>query len=315
MNDDRMIRKCLVIGIILLFVGVTIAPTINFNTVKASTDDDLVEVTTQVCGIQGYGDTTAKLTREQYQDLEHYLVDFRTRLNQTSTREEAIPIFKDAVVELDMYGLLPRGMSVEKVQKLIIYQYRGQRERESLEKNYTNQENSLSNFYCLVAGRTTKTFYCFFITNLLVFCLFVALKMLYLFEELQYKFLADFSYRFYDICFEILCNSPIFIRSLFSPYGYCLGFMVIGYDNPFGSAPAEGWIQTVGVLGHRSINGSIYGQFKANILQESTMLLDNKGIIGFQGLRIRLDNNTDNRQDNFYLGTALGIRIGLEPNN
>jgi len=31
-----MKRKCLVIGIILLFVGVTIAPTINLNTVKAS---------------------------------------------------------------------------------------------------------------------------------------------------------------------------------------------------------------------------------------------------------------------------------------
>jgi hypothetical protein len=56
----------LAIGIILLFVGVTIAPTINFNTVKASTDDDLVEVTTQACGIQGYGNTTVKLTKEQY---------------------------------------------------------------------------------------------------------------------------------------------------------------------------------------------------------------------------------------------------------
>ncbi|DAC72230.1 MAG TPA: hypothetical protein DSN98_06185 [Thermoplasmata archaeon] len=38
-------RKCLAIGIILLFVGVTIASTINFQVVKASTDDDLVEVT------------------------------------------------------------------------------------------------------------------------------------------------------------------------------------------------------------------------------------------------------------------------------
>ncbi len=42
-----MKRKCLAIGIILLFLGVTIAPTINFNTVKASTDDNLVEVTTE----------------------------------------------------------------------------------------------------------------------------------------------------------------------------------------------------------------------------------------------------------------------------
>ena len=38
-----MIRKWLAIGIILLFVGVTIAPTINFNTVKASNDNDLVK--------------------------------------------------------------------------------------------------------------------------------------------------------------------------------------------------------------------------------------------------------------------------------
>jgi hypothetical protein len=47
-----MKRKCLAIGTILLFLGVIIAPTININTVKASIDDDLVEVTTQACGIQ-----------------------------------------------------------------------------------------------------------------------------------------------------------------------------------------------------------------------------------------------------------------------
>ena len=41
-----MKRKCLAVGIILLFVGVTIAPTINFSTVKASQEDDLVEITT-----------------------------------------------------------------------------------------------------------------------------------------------------------------------------------------------------------------------------------------------------------------------------
>jgi len=109
-----MIRKWLAIGIILLFVGVTLAPTINFNTVKASTDEDLVEVTTQACGIKGYGNTTVKLTREQYQNLEQYLIEFRARSNKTTTREEAIPIFKEAVVELDKYGLLPNGMSVER---------------------------------------------------------------------------------------------------------------------------------------------------------------------------------------------------------
>jgi hypothetical protein len=114
-----MKRKWLVVGIILLFVGVTIAPIITFNTVKASTDDDLVEVTTQACGIQGYGDTNVKLTKEQYQNLEQYLVEFRTKLNLTSTREKAISLFGETLLELDMYGLLPNGMSTIQAQRFI----------------------------------------------------------------------------------------------------------------------------------------------------------------------------------------------------
>ena len=38
-----MKKKCLAIGIILLFVGVTVAPTINFNTVKASQQNTIKE--------------------------------------------------------------------------------------------------------------------------------------------------------------------------------------------------------------------------------------------------------------------------------
>jgi hypothetical protein len=152
-----MKTKCLAIGIILLFVGVTMAPTINFNTVKASTNDDLVEVTTQACGIKGYGNTSVKLIREQYQNLEQYLVDFRARLNQTSTREEAIPIFKDAVVELDKYGLLPRGMSAENelhFLRLINQAYN------NLEKFNTFSKLSVAgygfyNIFCYVIVRTT----------------------------------------------------------------------------------------------------------------------------------------------------------------
>ena len=119
-RDEIMeMKKLLAIGIIFLFIGVAVAPSINSTVVKASDDNDLVEVTSQACGIQGFGNTTVKLTKQQYQNLEQYLVDFRARLNQTTTREEAVPIFKDAVVELNKYGLLPKGMSVEKAQQLV----------------------------------------------------------------------------------------------------------------------------------------------------------------------------------------------------
>jgi hypothetical protein len=53
MQTNTLLRKGLAVGIILLFICVAIAPSINFHVVKASDDNDLVEVTSQACGIQG----------------------------------------------------------------------------------------------------------------------------------------------------------------------------------------------------------------------------------------------------------------------
>ena len=47
-------KKTLAVGVIFLFIGVAVAPSINFSVVKAFEDDDFIEVTTQACGIQGY---------------------------------------------------------------------------------------------------------------------------------------------------------------------------------------------------------------------------------------------------------------------
>jgi hypothetical protein len=153
-------EKILALGIILLFIGVAVAPSINLSVVKASNDNDLVEVTTQACGIKGYGDTAVKLTREQYQNLEQYLVDFRARLNQTSIREDAIPIFKDAVVELDKYGLLPKGMSVESAQRLIVDRVINERLMKFVENVYKKNQKNIDygfNVYCLIFGEGTNT--------------------------------------------------------------------------------------------------------------------------------------------------------------
>jgi hypothetical protein len=138
--------KCVAAGIIFLFIGVAVAPSINFNVVKAANDNDFVEVTSQACGIRGYENTTVKLTRQQYRDLEQYLVEFRARLNQTTTREQMIPLYKEAVVELNKYGLLPKGMSVEQAQRLVvgenqqnwIHRLSNNKQMKSLFPNYIN---------------------------------------------------------------------------------------------------------------------------------------------------------------------------------
>jgi hypothetical protein len=141
-------KKILALGIILLFFGIAVAPTINFNTVRAAPTDDLVEVTIQACGIKGFGDTTVKLTREQYQNLEQYLVEFRTSLKQTSTREETVALFKEAVVELNKNGLLPRGMRVSQAQRLVTL---GDRIQFVGNKMKTSLEDSL-NVFCFFAA-------------------------------------------------------------------------------------------------------------------------------------------------------------------
>jgi hypothetical protein len=150
-----MKRKWLAVGIILLFIGVTIAPTITFTTVKAANENDLVEITTQTCGIKGFEDTTVKLTRQQYQELEQYLIDFRARLNQTTTKEEAVPIFIEAVVELNNYGLLPKGMNVEQAQRLVTGWYQKPIER-LLNNRHQEIFPNLNNIFCLLYLHTTR---------------------------------------------------------------------------------------------------------------------------------------------------------------
>ena len=292
-----MKKKCLAIGIILLFVGVTIAPTINYSIVKASTDDDLVEVTTQACGIQGYSNTTVKLTREQYQDLEQYLVEFRARLNQTSTREEAVPLFKDAVVELDKYGLLPRGMSVKRVQNIVIRNFQNERLIQSIKKNCCDlQLSESSNFLCLVAGNTTNTQgfgpFTFFLTHGLILG----------FLSYQFFIVEAFAFMLMIYQFERDINFPLYL------YGH-LFFGTYEVHEHGGNMfiPSEGWIQSYGFFGKRNNSGTLYGQIHTIIGWGSVMNTDCtyyfQGIRGFTGLKIYQSNSY------FYLGSCLEVNV------
>lgn len=299
-----MIRQWLTVGIILLFIGIAIAPTINFNTVKASTDDDLVEVTTQACGIQGYKDTTVKLTREQYQNLEEYLVEFRTRLNQTTTREEAVPIFKEAMVELDKYGLLPRGMSIEKAQKLVIGGFQSQRINKILEKFIRKYDKSVSdnrNFCCLIYGKdsvpiTSQRFLSHMLCSLLLPLIYINPALFALFNDLLI-FIAT----------AILMYIPI--HMLITIFMGSYEWMSETFN------PNKGFINSYGLLGVKKYNGSIYGAIP--LLPQIIIGWDFGGysfpaVIGFTGITIInfkglvMENIT-------YLGSALWIDVSSEP--
>jgi hypothetical protein len=268
-------KKILVSGVIFLLFVVAVAPSINQSVVKASNDNDLVEVTTQACGINGFGNTIVKLTREQYQNLEQYLVEFSARLNQTTTRDEAVPIFKDAVVELDKYGLLPRGMSVERAQKLVTTN----QAYPNVEKMMNSPKLSLShlefnNVFCLlsmlsVVPGNDVTFGLLTLPSVILFMLFT--MGMFHFNNLELAMLVAI-----PLLLSAIVGIPSLIFNLLSPL---LLWAVVIINSGY-----QGF--SLGLKGVQPINQNF--QF----------------LIGFKGLRIWFPVSQYDRIS-FYLGQAL----------
>ena len=296
-------KKILIVGVILLFIGVAVAPTINQSVVTASQEDDLNEVTSEACGIQGYRDTTVKLTREQYKDLEQYLVEFRAQLNQTTTREEAVPLFKDAVVELNKYGLLPRGMSVERAQKLVMQQKLNDYLTELQKRFLTNRFllNDDEDYFSFIVGATTNTLILGPIPLTCVLTGYIGALMFIiggnelppLIMIMGIGALMFFSSLFIGFLFYSLPGT------LFSVIR--MGSEAVHWGDPEAPPeyiPSEGWISSFGITGKKTWVGPFYGNMVG---------LGFIGVVGFTGLKIALLN------DCFYLGSAMKIDISSNP--
>ena len=143
-----MIKKGLAVAVILLFIGVAFTPSINSSVVE----DKLVEFDVEFCGLGKKH--TVKLTQQETVEVELLFDEIRTKLDNVESRDEAGVVFKEAVVELNQYGLLPKGMSVEQAQKLVVGEYSKDKGLSIFEK--VSHENSIQenqyNFFCFVSG-------------------------------------------------------------------------------------------------------------------------------------------------------------------
>jgi len=297
-------------GIIFLFIGVAVVPSIDFSVVKASDDNNLVEVTSQTCGIQGFNDTTVKLTKQQYQDLERYLVDFRARLNQTTTRAEAVPIFKEAVVEMNKYGLMPKGMSVEQAQCLITGQMKKENRSIFFQRFPLSSNNNFSsyNILCLIAGETNNTFTHRGFTILLWYvCRWIVDLLL-------------FSYGYFGVLLALVISIPliylwIIITTINNINPLALfDLITVGYfDYWHGAIYGNGWVQSFGLLGSKKINGNLMGAFTGKIPLDTDVIIPSRwsrpAIYGFTGFKLFNDNDSSEK---FYLGSAIAAGFDVE---
>jgi len=283
-----------------------------------------VEITTQACGIKGYGDTTVKLSRQQYQNLEQYLVEFRARLNQTSTREEAVPIFKNAVVELDTYGLLPKGMSVERAQKLVVGVYQNEKLMKRLSKlneHKKSDSNHMVNYLCLITGEDDDTVFFPFSS---LFSIGVGALSIAVYLSFIFIIATILGFLFPGLPLILLAILALIPLAFFGAVAYCsfqLSFLISpiilgssGYTG-FYDYPASGWIQSYGLNGQKSINGSFYGnlyRLRLLILWSGLgalgIIFNFPSIAGFSGIKIY----TPSKDKIFFLGFALAIEMGPE---
>jgi hypothetical protein len=302
------LKKSLAVAVILLFISVAVAPSINVSVVKASNDNDLIEVTSEACGMKGFGNQTVKLTKQQYQNLEQYLVEFRARLNQTSTREEAVPIFKEAVVELNKYGLLPKGMSVEKAQSLVVGQNQNKRimklQERLLHTRLFSQDNN-SNYLCLIAGNTDHTG----IIGLLPVVTVTSSLAIAILNEIVMTYFPNLKILTYSVALFV---AILFFSGLLSYFLPATLFSVITlgwWSGSFGYeqyTPSNGWVRSIGSMGMKMWEGALYGRLRYIVLPTGGVLTY-IGAIGFAGIKLGLFGHR------FYLGSALVANIGPSP--
>ncbi len=146
-------KKILAVSVILLFIGVTVAPSINQSIVKASQDHDLVEVHVENCGLSNTQHHTVLLTHNEIAFIEEVIGRVNQKLDKLTTRQESTLIIKDAVEELYPLGLFGK-ISLEQAKKLVTGEYQGDFLNPLWEKIIRNsQENSNENWFCLVSYR------------------------------------------------------------------------------------------------------------------------------------------------------------------
>jgi hypothetical protein len=287
--------------VLLLLFGTIIAPCIIPIVVNASNEPNLIEITTQICGRGNPQTTTVSLTKEQYQNLKQYLLDFRAQLNKTSTREDTINLFRQAVIQLHTYGLLPQDTNIEELQRLVTGQYPIHQTMipSPLITRHT-QQLSESNFLCLLTGETSQT-YILGPAEIGV----AALMYLLYFPYFLGHFFATGSTIIENLLVH-LRETCVSLQSRSQQRIIQTGSIVFGtskeeYLPPeFKYFPSSGWINTQGLLGKKSWNGTFFGDVRNLRSYEFQSYTYYVGATGFIGIKLNQGFGIT-----FLLGSAL----------
>ena len=265
----------LALGITLLFLGVGIQPAIA--TVRPeSIDLEYFDVTTEFIGLRQ--EYTTKLTKDEMGELKAYIGSTLDRLNHTTSLEEAIEIYKCAILELDKYGLLG-DIGVEETEKLVLNYYQRTIILKALEKLYNRKQEPVQvkeNRNCLIFGWTYNTL-------ILTPRIFNTIEFIYNFL----RFITPFNFPHYGLWIIIFLLALIWQVQPLS-----LGRYICYLEDSFGL------VTSIGIFGYEKWIGYLEGQLQYNEANDV-------GVVGFTGMKIYLGLT----YGSIYLGYAHHISI------
>jgi len=309
-----IVKKPIAVAIILLFIGLALAPSINANISKASVDSELVEFTTELCGLDG-GKHTVSLSKEEAEEVEQLIDSIKVRLDKVETREEAVEVFNEAVVELDKYGLLG-GLSVKQAERLVAGRYQNSRVVKLLEKlcgEKPTTQGDYENQFCLIAGKTTYTGTYGLIWWIGVHTIWLLIRII---RDLNPFWLQCL------LALSLIPPTVLGMISTLNPFAlsHTIGFgaevfTVMGgnYD-----VEAEGWIWTQGTNGAWTIDRPFFGRMSETplfFLPFPFLIIYNMypGAIGFTGLKISLPIvDSGMTFDCFFLGSSIAVKLSSQ---
>jgi hypothetical protein len=297
-----------VVGIVLLFVGVAIVPSINVNVVKASNDNELVEVTSQACGIKADNTYTMLLTKRQVREVQRIFDELKNRLSTAESMEETQRIFNDTIVSMSRYNLLPNGMSIEQAKRLVISASQNQKIIPLLQKISTKfqadaKTGTIQDSFCLIAGNTSNTHCAKPVTKI----------TMRLFDIMDYSsgncILVVVSTALWIVFNPVSTISQMILKLQGNHCGVSIFFGNFHYaPYPNWLSPAQGWLSTNGINGKQNISGSFWGQKVTSGWQPQDDWYMNytwRGCVGFTGFITYVGSDSA-----YYLGSALSVNVG-----
>jgi hypothetical protein len=273
------IKNGLVIGVILLFIGVTIQPSVI--TVQLDTIDvEYYDVTTEFIGLDK--EYTTQLTKEEIQKLDALFNSINECLNKSKSMKESVERLKEAIIELDSLALLG-DIGIQQTEKLVTSYYQNPKLMNALERIYNREKGALDdkNIFCLIVGKTAG-----FVFLSPMVLLSTILLMLY------FAVHGDFYYPEDEALFIVLVLMVLTIPSVFIPF--CLGRMV-GFEDW-----SSGKILSFGLYGPKYWNGNLKGNLVSPLLG-----IENIGMLGFTGLKIEVIT----KPYQYFLGFAIQVHI------